>query len=303
MKPSTLASGVRSSWETMFTSSVFIRSLSRSSSFCASSSLRPCSSRSAIELNARVSSPTSPGPSLGSRSESSPAASRFAPDAAARIGRPTERASTIPKRVISAVDARTATAPTSTARSVRPPASPAASAASVFSAARNSGRAAGSRRSAPCRSAPGWSPGRGPGSSRSSGISGATKSLTYARICVRQHLRPRPLVGVVGDARDCSRRGATAAPGVRCSYGSSELVRPVTVKPRKPVSTSETSFSSWSDATVTSFERASRSVASRCAETARMSAVNAAPTSTASTALASHIRRASVMRAAPRRRR
>ena len=43
MKPSTLASGVRSSWETMFTSSVFIRSLSRSSSFWASSSLRPSS--------------------------------------------------------------------------------------------------------------------------------------------------------------------------------------------------------------------------------------------------------------------
>ena len=43
VNPSTLASGVRSSCETMFTSSVFIRSLSRSSSFCACSSSLPSS--------------------------------------------------------------------------------------------------------------------------------------------------------------------------------------------------------------------------------------------------------------------
>ena len=226
MKPSTLASGVRSSWETMFTSSVFIRSLSRSSSFCASSSLRPCSSRSAIELNACVSSPTSPGPSGGSRSESSPPAIRFAPDAAARIGRPTERASTIPKSVISAIDASTETAPTSTARSVRPPASAAAFAASVFSTrAESPGRGAGSRPSARCRSAPGWSP------RFEAGL--LTQQRDQRRdevVHVRPDLRspapaPGPLVGVVGD----DGLQPAQAPGSAwraLSYGSSELSGP-----------------------------------------------------------------------------
>ena len=135
MNPSTLASGVRSSCETMLTSSVFPRSLSRSSSFCSSSSSCVTSSRSAISLNARVSSPTSPGPSWGSRSESSPPAMRPAPSATARTGRPIERASTIPKSTIRAIDAPTAIAPTRTAMSVRSSASRAACAASLFSSA------------------------------------------------------------------------------------------------------------------------------------------------------------------------
>ena len=88
MKPSTLASGVRSSCETMLTSSVFIRSLSRSSAFCCSSSAWFCSMRSAMSLNAWVSSPISPGPCGGSRSDHSPPASRVAPEATARTGRP-----------------------------------------------------------------------------------------------------------------------------------------------------------------------------------------------------------------------
>ena len=116
MNPSTLASGVRSSWDTMLTSSVFIRSLSRSSVFCASSSAWFCSIRSAISLNAWVSSPISPGPCGGSRSDHSPPASRLAPSATARTGLPIERARKTPKRMISAAEAPMPIAPTITAR-------------------------------------------------------------------------------------------------------------------------------------------------------------------------------------------
>jgi hypothetical protein len=57
---------------------------------------------------------------------------------------------------------------------------------------------------------------------------------------------------------------------------------------------STTSFSSRSEAAVTSAERASRAVASRCAVIATISAAKAATTMKASVTLASHIRRASV---------
>ena len=63
-----------------------------------------------------------------------------------------------------------------------------------------------------------------------------------------------------------------------------------------PVSMSTTSFSSRSEAAVTSRERASRAVASRCAEMATISAAKAATTMNARATLASHIRRARVTR-------
>ena len=67
-----LASGVRSSCETIVISSDFARSLSRSCSFCRSRFRRPCSTDAAIELNAPVSSRISAGPSCGMRIEKSP---------------------------------------------------------------------------------------------------------------------------------------------------------------------------------------------------------------------------------------
>jgi hypothetical protein len=185
VKPSTLASGVRSSWETMLTSSVLLRSLSRSSSFCCSISSCVTSRRSAISLNARVSSPTSPGPSSGSRSESSPPAIRPAPSATARTGRPIERASTIPKSTIRAIEAPTAIAPTRTATSVRSSASRAACSASLFSSARNTAK---SRRISSvctlrlCASVASFL--LSPGTSCRIGISGGMLANAYSRIWV-----------------------------------------------------------------------------------------------------------------------
>ena len=92
MKPLTLASGVRSSCETVLSRSVFRRSLSRSAAFWRSSSARLASRCCVIALNDLVSSPTSPGPSSSSRSDSLPPAISLAPDATARTGRPIERA-------------------------------------------------------------------------------------------------------------------------------------------------------------------------------------------------------------------
>jgi hypothetical protein len=86
-----LESGVRSSWETIVISSDFARSLCRSCSFCTSSSRRPCSTDSAIVLNAVVSSLISAGPPAGMRVERSPAAIREAPLATTRTGRATAR--------------------------------------------------------------------------------------------------------------------------------------------------------------------------------------------------------------------
>ena len=79
MYPRMLESGVRSSWETIVISSDFARSLWRSCSFWTSSSRRPCSTDSAIVLNALVSSRISAGPASGMRVERSPAAIREAP--------------------------------------------------------------------------------------------------------------------------------------------------------------------------------------------------------------------------------
>jgi len=92
VKPSTLASGVRSSWETIRTSSDLRRSLSRSFSFWLSSSRSRRSSSSAMWLNAEVSSPTSPGPPSASRTDRSPAASWLAAVATSRTGFAVERA-------------------------------------------------------------------------------------------------------------------------------------------------------------------------------------------------------------------
>ena len=139
------------------------------------------------------------------------------------------------------------------------------------------------------------------GTPAGSGSAAGAKRTTYSRIWVSISCAFALLARVVLD------EGVQLARAVPCSCRSClsvglERVRRFrsTVKLRKLDSTSETSFSSCSEAALTSFERASRSVASRCAETARISAVKAAPTSSASAALASHIRRASVMRATPR---
>jgi hypothetical protein len=86
-----LASGVRSSWETIVISSDLARSLSRSCSFWISSSRRPYSTDCAIVLNAVVSSLISAGPPAGMRVERSPAAIRVAPLATTRTGRATDR--------------------------------------------------------------------------------------------------------------------------------------------------------------------------------------------------------------------
>ena len=74
MYPRMLASGVRSSCETIVISSDFARSLSRSCSFWISSARLPCSTDSTIELKALVSSLISAGPPCGMRIVRSPAA-------------------------------------------------------------------------------------------------------------------------------------------------------------------------------------------------------------------------------------
>ena len=262
------------------------------------------SSRSAISLNARVSSPTSPGPSSGSRSESSPPAIRPAPSATARTGRPIERASTIPKSAISAIEAPDCDGADEHG-DVRALVCVACGFGGelVLLRRETAGRAGGSRPSARlpfCASVASFllRPGHllQDRDQLRDEREGVLPNLVLDLPCLV------PLARIVPDQGRPDRPAAGPACRSRACTPCSESLLPVTAKLRKFDSTSDTIRSSCSDAAVTSLERVSRSAASRCAETARMSAVNAAPTSSASAALASHIRRASVTRAAPRRR-
>ena len=210
------------------------------------------------------------GPCSGSRSDHSPAASRLAPEATARTGRPIERERKTPKRMISAAEAPMPTAPTMTARLDRLSASRPASAASASSAVRK-------------RSNTFWisSVNRFPSSATSGslpieGVSFTSLTSGYDEFDVLPDpllhlLCPPALHRVVHDER--LQGGSLLGQRLeRVGVRLEELRVRVSVRPRIPVSMSTTSFSRRSEAAVTSRERASRAVASRCAVMATISA-------------------------------